>query len=301
MSEFKALADRPLVLKNETCAYCSKPFDEDLKPTREHVIGRNFVPKVEFGNRFNLILRACAACNNEKSDLEDDIAVISMLPDQFGRYAVEDVRLREEVLRKIARARSRLTGRPVSDSTEILPFIFNRGILNIQASFSAPPQVERRRLYLLAHFHFRAFFYNLSYESQNRRGGFVLGGFYPLTAVHKSDWGASRPRWFMDITREWPLAFSCIAAEGYFKVLIRRNPHNRSAFSWALEWNGSTRVVGFAGNDEIIEAILASAPSEPMRILQETEKEVTRIREEVALPIELDDLFEPHGRRQQVE
>ena len=56
MSELTELADRPLVIKNETCAYCGSPFGDQIKATREHVIARNFVPKVEFENRFNLIL-----------------------------------------------------------------------------------------------------------------------------------------------------------------------------------------------------------------------------------------------------
>jgi hypothetical protein len=70
---------------------------------------------------------------------------------------------------------------------------------------------------------------------------------------------------------------------------------------FGLSMSGSARIVGFAGSDETIGAILANAPSEPMRVLHETEKEVVRIREEVALPVKLDDLFDTYRSYRQVE
>ncbi|MBG6073799.1 hypothetical protein IWX87_003580 [Polaromonas sp. CG_9.7] len=37
--------NRAIVLRNINCAYCSKSFGPDLATTKEHVIGRRFVPR----------------------------------------------------------------------------------------------------------------------------------------------------------------------------------------------------------------------------------------------------------------
>src|SRR5438067_12808695 len=75
--------NRAIVLKNETCVYCGSELTAG-NCTKEHVIGRKFVPKGKLHEEWNLIVRACTSCNHTKSDLEDDISAISLPPDACG-------------------------------------------------------------------------------------------------------------------------------------------------------------------------------------------------------------------------
>lgn len=285
-------SDRAIVLRNTTCAYCGLPFGPILTATKEHVVGRRFVPRGVFDGQWNLILNACGHCNGNKSDLEDDISAISMMPDQLGRYPINDPRLQAEVARKAPKARSRRTGKVVIDSHEQVEIKGAFGPATFTFNFSSPAQIEEARLYQLAHYHFRGFFYWITYQHETNRGGFVQGGFFPLAAIRRADWGAPRIRWFMDLVRDWELRVHAIGADTFFKLLIRRHPEGVAVWSWAVEWNHSIRVVGFAGDEDVIRALLSIAPNQPMELLHETGNELVRMRTEVALPDDQDDLFE---------
>ena len=87
----------PIRLANVNCPYCGRDLTDKTR-TKEHVISKRFVPKGTFDGSWNLILNACRACNNAKSDLEDDISAITMQPDPFGRFA--DPKLQSEAERK---------------------------------------------------------------------------------------------------------------------------------------------------------------------------------------------------------
>lgn len=284
-------ANRAIVLRNATCAYCGRAFGGGLAPTKEHVIGRRFVPLGCFDGQWNLILNACERCNGDKADLEDDISVISMMPDQFGRQAIDDPRLQAEVRRKAGKARSRRTGKAVVDSHEQIEIKGVFGPATFTFTFTAPAQAEEARLYRLAHYHFRGFFYWITYRRETSRGGFVQGGFFPLAAVRRADWGAPRLRWFMNLVRDWDVRVHAIGADTFFKLLIRRHPNGAAVWSWAVEWNHAIRVMGFAGDEATVRSLLASLPDQPMEIIHETEKEWILFRTEMALPEDRDDLF----------
>lgn len=84
-STISALApDRAIVLRNVACVYCGTSLTKETT-TRDHVIGRRFVPKGKFAARWNLIINACEPCNNGKAELEDDISAITLQPDLWGR------------------------------------------------------------------------------------------------------------------------------------------------------------------------------------------------------------------------
>ena len=285
------LPNRAIVLRNMNCAYCGQIFGPHQLMTREHVIGRRFVPRGVLAGQWNLILNVCTRCNGEKSNLEDDISVISMMPDQFGRYAIDDPRLQAEVARKAIKSRSRRTGKVVADSHEQIEIKGAFGPAIFSFNFTAPAQVEELRLYRLAHFHFRGFFYWITYQPETKRGGFVQGGFFPVAASRRADWGAPRPRWFMDLVRDWELRVHAIGADTFFKLLIRRHPEGLAVWSWAVEWNHSIRVVGFAGDEDVIRSIISNAPVHQMELVHETDHESIRFRTEVQLPEVLDDLF----------
>ena len=121
-NELKNLSgNRAVVLKNETCPYCSCCLDASLR-TKEHVIGRRFVPKGKLDGQWNLIVRACRPCNCLKADLEDDLSAISMQPDSWGQFANPDPRLATEAARKAEKSVSRRTGKQVELSSENQPY-----------------------------------------------------------------------------------------------------------------------------------------------------------------------------------
>ena len=282
--------NRAIVLRNATCAYCGRLFGAELPATKEHVIGRRFVPRGYFNGQWNLIVNACEGCNNDKAELEDDISAITMMPDLYGRHAIDDHRLRADAMRKAAKSRSRRTGKPVVESREEIALKGTFGPANFTFNFVAPAQVEEARLFRLAHYQFRGFFYWITYNRESRKGGFAQGGFFPFLAVGRADWGAPRARWFMATIRGWNLRVHAIAADGFCKLLIRKSP-NDDVWCWAMEWNHAYRVFGFVGDTSIVRALAASMPEQPMQVVHQTATEWIRMRTETALPDKEDTLF----------
>lgn len=115
----EGVLNRAIVLKNRTCVYCGTYFD-GTDHTKEHVIGRRFVPKGKLHDQWNLIVRACMSCNSRKANLEDDISAISMHPDAWGRCADANNDLTTSAYRKAAKSISRKTGKLVGESVEKL-------------------------------------------------------------------------------------------------------------------------------------------------------------------------------------
>ena len=85
--------------------------------------------------------------------------------------------------------------------------------------------------------------------SQIESGHFAPGVFHGVFDARRADWGAPEMRWFMDITKSWHPRVNAVAADGFFKIVIRRQSETAPVWSWAVEWNQSMRVVGFAGDD----------------------------------------------------
>jgi hypothetical protein len=88
-------SNQPEVLRNITCCYCRIP-SVNVASDKEHVIARGFVPIGTLQKSWNLIARACRLCNNRKSDLEDDMAILSLQHYPFdGTDPVYDAHIRE--------------------------------------------------------------------------------------------------------------------------------------------------------------------------------------------------------------
>jgi hypothetical protein len=283
--------NRAIRLTNVNCPYCGGNFDVHRPRTKEHVIGRRFVPRGTLGVQWNLILQACEPCNQLKAGLEDDISAITMLPDLAGRYAVEDARLKTEALRKAANARSRRTGKLVRDSREEFQWNGSFGPATFTFNFLAPPQIDERRILHLAYLHVSAFFFYITYQPESRRGGFVLGEYHFLEYVRRGDWGNSRLLWFMDLVRNWDPRMNAIGADGFFKLMIRKMTGGPNVWAWAVEWNCEMRVTGFAGDVAKIEEIAKTAPSLPVQRQDVGPDEWVAFRTDQALSEGEDDLF----------
>jgi hypothetical protein len=180
------------VLRNGTCPYCAVTLDEHNR-SKEHVIGRRFVPVGSLDKRWNLILRACRDCNNRKSDLEDDIAAVSLQPTVTGQYARPDGPYVTDARRRAAKTFSRRTGKLVGDSVEKLK-IESAPIPGVHMTFDvrSQPQVDKERVFELAQFHIRGFFYFITYDQVTTSGRFWRGEFIPC-CCHRARIGAM---WF---------------------------------------------------------------------------------------------------------
>jgi hypothetical protein len=256
----------PVVLGNLTCPYCGRSF-EAVRATTEHVVGRRFVPRGSLDGRWNLILQACLACNRCKAELEDDISAISMQPDATGHLARADRKLQSEAKRKGAGSQSRVSGRPVAESSDRLEIRASPlpGVA-IRFALTAPPQLRADRVYELARFHVSAFFYWITYSEERRTGGFWPGGFFPVLFSYRGDWGSPKQRAFMSAVLAWTPRVMASTADGFFKIAVRRHPE-AVCWSWALEWNENVRVIGFCGEEGPVEVMTAGFPAHQASVL----------------------------------
>ena len=279
-------------LKNLTCPYCGRPFSDDLPFTKEHVVGRKFVPNGTLHGMPNLLLRACAPCNGAKSDLEDDLSVISMHPDAHGRFAVDDARLRDAVQRKANKAISRRTRKPVAAGDP--PLIINGTMgpsISMTFTMHAPPQADDARLFALARAQLMGFFYWLTYQPAESRGHWWLGDYFPLLTIRRPDWGNPQLRWFETHTKTWAGRLMFVTADGFYKVWIRRETETSLVWAWAMEWNQNFRLAGFFGDPDAVQTHIAALPALAMDTLHDSPGRSLRMRLDTPLLDADDKLF----------
>jgi len=279
-------------LKNATCPYCGWPFSDALPFTKEHVVGRKFVPNGTLHGMPNLLLRACSPCNGAKSDLEDDLSVISMHPDAAGRYAVDDARLRDAVQRKANKAVSRRTRKPVAAGE---PPIVIKGMMGPSVSMTftmqGPPQADDNRLFALARAQLMGFFYWLTYQPAEARGSWWAGDYVPLLAIRRADWGNPQLHWFEAHTKAWVGRLIFVTADGFYKVWIRRASETIPVWAWAMEWNHNFRLAGFFGDPVAIQTHVEAMPALKLDTLHESPGRSLRMRLDTPLAEADDTLF----------
>ncbi|MEA2162056.1 MAG: hypothetical protein QOK37_183 [Thermoanaerobaculia bacterium] len=285
--------NQPEVLRNVTCCYCRTVL-ADVPSNKEHVIATNFVPKGTWDRSWNLIARACVACNTRKSDLEDDMAVLSLQHYPFdGTDPAYDTHVRER-LEKASRTHSRHSKKAVSRSVEESTLEMPLGPAGVMTvGLISAPQISVDRAFALANMHATAFFYLLTYRDEGRRGSlWPGGGFFTTDVAARSDWGNPIQRWFIDNAAPWLPRLVVSAAQGFFKVAIRKNP-DVALWSCALEWNEGIRVVAFFGEKEPALALGRDMPqlfTEEHVILRTPEK-ITSYRTEVPISSDDDRMF----------
>ena len=283
-------ANKAILLNNATCPYCGIELTRD-NDTKEHVIGRRFVPKGSLNGQWNLIIRACSKCNSIKSDLENDISAITLASRVWFSSTDTDKSIMREVQRKVESSISRKTGKPVKHSQEELNFEtpFSPGG-TIRLNLVAPPQLDDHRLFELARMQMMAFFYFITFNQESNKGGFWPEGFHPISEVTHDDWGNSHQKAFMHAVQPWEPHWIGNTADGFFKSLIRKHPHEE-CWSWALEWNRNYRLVGFFGAREPAQAIVNTFPPPEMVNIPTGNKRSLRIRKNIRLEEHEDLLF----------
>jgi len=282
--------DKPLRLHNVVCPYCGVALTKE-NTTKEHVIGRKFVPKGTLENQWNLILNACRPCNNEKSNLEDDISAISMQPSVSGNHFSDHPQLAVDAVRKRKKTLSRHTGKVVGESTTSTT-IEGQLAPGLTATFKmrGQAQVAPDRLFELARLQSQAFFFLITYDHSENRGYWWKGKFAPVQAVSRLDWGNERAVTFMSETQSWDPRLLGHVAEGHFRIVIKKHPQN-DIWSLALEWNGNFRVMAVCGDEEPLKDFLDRMPILKMHTISQTQDRVVRFRAEKSLAPDCDILF----------
>lgn len=277
-------------LHNVVCPYCGAVLSDTTR-TKEHVIGRKFIPRGKLDAQWNLILNACSSCNNTKSDLEDDISAISMQPDAYGNFAVDDAALAADSRRKAGNSASRKTHKPVKDSNPELKFSVEpmRG-LSMDFSFTGPAQVDDTRAFELARLQLLAFFFLITYKKVQERGWCWTGEYSPFLHTRKSDWGNASWKGFMATTKDWDMRLHALTADQFFCCIIKRHPQ-AECWSWAIQWNHQHRLAGFLGNRGVAQAIVNALPTDTLEHVQLGPNKYVRIKQDTALVPEDDNLF----------
>jgi hypothetical protein len=243
----------PTILKNITCPYCGKELNDEIL-TKEHVIGRAFVPKGSLKNSWNLILNACSSCNNKKSDLEDDLSAITLSSRIWHNHGDENDEIISEAERKAKGSHSRRTKKPVAKSQEDFTINSSFGNVGISLQLIAPPQLDNNRLFALSLMQLMAFFYFITYDEKSRKGYFWVGSFIPVHIASANDWGNSIQMSFMNAVNDWKLRWHGIAAECFYKSIIKKHPQE-DCWSWAIEFNKGYRAIGFFGDEKVANCV----------------------------------------------
>jgi hypothetical protein len=270
----------------------------------DHVIGRRFVPKQVLAGSWNLLVRACRACNAEKATLEADISAVTLHQLAFGAATADDLgndpaALLAEVRRK-GTARSPITGRFVRESETSNTVDGRLGPASLSFTLCGPPQIDPDRVLRLASMHVRGLASLIFMRDETGGPDYLPATFVLCAEAGRGDWGAERMKGFMEKVRTWPGRLQLDgAAGGYFRAMIRKEPGPRPIWAWALEWNRQHRMMGFMGDEEAALVGLCDAlPEHKWSGAQayhdpERGRGVQRWRMEVPLSPEVDDLFSP--------
>jgi hypothetical protein len=273
-------------LDNCTCLYCGALGTDETPLTVEHVVGRRFVPKGSLAGSWALIGNDCDPCNARKAELEDDISAITLQPDLGESH--NDPLLAAEAARKAKGSFSRRTKKVVGKSQEEGSVEGKMmSSMDVKFGFISPPQLIESRVHELAHMHLQGFFYLMSYNETERRGGFLPGTVGFVANANRPDWGNPLLCGFAKLTDRWPPQLDCICAGGFFKIAMRRETEESPLWSFALEWNISHRIVGFFGDLGRAQAHVDALPQLQWKRWDAT----SRYRTEIALEPEHDTLF----------
>lgn len=279
----EAPSNKVIRLVNNSCPYCGVMLAKETT-TKEHVIGRRFVPKGKLDGCWNLIVNACQTCNGIKADLENDISAITMQPDALGRFSHNDAAAESDAGRKAKNSYSRRTRRLVKDSrqhtTLNMPFGQNA---RFSFTFTGAPQLDRGRVFELARLQLLGFFYWITFRREHKCGSCWPGVFYPIMQANRADWGNPVICVFSNTVQDWRMRVAASNADGFFKILIKKHPFT-ACWSWVLEWNQTLRVVGLFGDGETVQKVAASLPTLEMKTIADGPAGRLRYRIETPLP-----------------
>ena len=284
---------------NQYCLYCGSFVGKmaECDSNKEHLIGREFVPSgtLNEGTAFNFIFRACTRCNTEKSNIERHISTITLLNSPARRDSICCNALAQRKASKDYHPEKK--GTLVKDSSDEHKINFKSGgNININLSFNlvSPPQPSEENLKILAFRHIQGIFSLITTtDALDPQKTCLLSGeyFFFFGAFHKNDWGNPQITEAIKRSKSFPCYANIDTAEGFFKVIMRRDNRKFGEWFWALEWNKSYRVFGGIYNQGKIPKAFCDLPSLKWHSHNENNN-VLRFREEVPLQEDSDDLFQ---------
>lgn len=276
---------------NRYCLYCGDlvGVGSTIPSNKEHMIARNFVPSRSLaGPSFNFIFRACCDCNARKADAERHVSTVTL----FNSPArAENPDVNALATHKAGRdfhphARGQLVQDAGTEHTIHAQF----GGAELSFRFIAPPQLDESRGAIVACNQIQALFALITSRDPTSASGTRLLSatqWKPLGAFAHGDWGNRQLSTVTQRVSDWPLLAGIVAANGYFKVVIRRRDEADGEWFWALEWNKSLRVVGAIFAADRNPPIFDDLPEHEWKRVSPTR----RIRTEMPLPPEADALF----------
>lgn len=282
---------------NQYCLYCGSFVGDgaNIKSNKEHLIAREFVPSgtLEGGKSFNFIFRACEQCNTEKSNIERHISSVTIF-NSPSRYESGEINLL--AIRKASKDyHPNKQGVLVQDAFDKHKLVFDEN-QNFKLSFDfvSPPQANLSYIKLLAFMHIQGIFslittINPLEASQTN----LLSSkyFFFFGAFNNADWGNPQVLTAIERAKEWPCYANIDSANGFFKVIMRRNKGTDGEWFWALEWNKSYRVLGGIFHPEQTPTAFRDLPPLIWQELGVHGGKSTRRREEISINEEQDTLF----------
>lgn len=212
---------------NYCCLYCGTyvgPGSATLS-NKEHLIGRNFVPSGSLdGPGFNFIFRTCLACNSRKADAERHVSSVTLF-NSPGR--AEDPAVDAMAKRKASKDfHPRIKGTLVQDASTNHTITWKLTNAKISFNVVAPPQLDTSAVALLAFHQVQALFTLVTSTNPQVPAETRLlpsRNWHEYGSFGKGDWGNPQLRRVCDRAAEWPAKVRVIAANGYFKAVLRRS------------------------------------------------------------------------------
>jgi len=110
-------------------------------------------------------------------------------------------------------------------------------------------------------------------------------------AVNKHDWGNPQIMSAIKKSKELECCANIDTADGFFKANIRKNNNKAEEWFWALEWNKSIRVFGGIYDPGKTPPVFTELPQIEWQAHNQPNNGSVRIRKEIPLPEDEDDLF----------
>lgn len=235
---------------NQRCLYCGALVgaNSSIESSKEHLIGRNFVPKGAFedGRQFNFIFRACKACNSGKSEVEGHLSSVTL----FNIIQeVDDEKTRDTILRKASKDyHPNKRGKLVKDSFDELTFnLVGLVGTKISTGVKLPPQANEEYIKFLSFKHIQGLFSLVtSHDPSSVKGTNLLDGkyFWFHNSYYYRDWGNPELIEISKRAHELKCRARIDTANNYFKATLCRKDERPGYWFWALEWNKCLRIVG---------------------------------------------------------
>lgn len=278
---------------NKVCLYCNRGFDPTVVATKEHLIGRNFVPRgsMDGGRSFNFIFDACFACNNDKSTLEGHVSAITQIMSPTVAANPNFVE------RAIAKSKGEIhpwTRRPVADSFHESTVRASLLGMGLSLNFVGPPQMDRAMVDRLALRHVQGLYALVTNPDRDvdRLTLLYPGHVYVLGSYLPGDWGNSQALVASERVRSWDVRARIVTGGCHFQAMLRRDRAELGTWFWALEWNRYMRVVGGIAYDGQLPSFMRDLPELQWGQARVASGARVRARREEPLDEDRDNLFD---------